>query len=359
MPPEVPHYRSSVTPLVRFSPSVSPEAQLNQPYKYKYWRGETNMNFAGKKLIPFLVLLLSIISVLRLVRISITTSSSSSSSSSHPLPAITPPGDSCSDPSSCTKFQPEKNSSINATALQKKEYQLLSNLISERAPCNLLIFGLEPQYLSLSSINAGGTTIFLEDDATKISAMTSDSNTTRIYKVDYKVPAKEAYNLLRHARETPVCAPSSKQLQVSECQLALKNLPQEVYELKWDVVVVDGPSGNKPEAPGRMAAIYTAKTEYMAVTEGAKEAIWLCGLLEDLGLVQDYVDIHCDGQSVIHLAENQVTHARTKHIRVRYHKIRQMVEDGDIQLLKIGTEDNPVNMLTKAVPLSKFKHWCL
>lgn len=215
------------------------------------------MNFAGKKLIPFLVLLLSIISVLRLVRISITTSSSSSSSS-HPLPAITPPGDSCSDPSSCTKFQPEKNSSINATALQKKEYQLLSNLISDRAPCNLLIFGLEPQYLSLSSINAGGTTIFLEDDATKISAMTSDSNTTRIYKVDYKVPAKEAYNLLRHARETPVCTPSSKQLQVSECRLALKNLPQEVYELKWDVVVVDGPSGNKPEAPGRMAAIYTA-----------------------------------------------------------------------------------------------------
>ncbi|KAL6175048.1 hypothetical protein ACLB2K_051691 [Fragaria x ananassa] len=256
MPPEVPHYRSSVTPLVWFSPSVSPEAQLNQPYKYKYWRGETNMNFAGKKLIPFLVLLLSIISVLRLVRISITTSSSSSSS--HPLPAITPPGDSCSDPSSCTKFQPEKNPSINATALQKKEYQLLSNLISDRAPCNLLIFGLEPQYLSLSSINAGGTTIFLEDDATKISAMTSDSNTTRIYKVDYKVPAKEAYNLLRHARETPVCTPSSKQLQVSECQLALKNLPQEVYELKWDVVVVDGPSGNKPKAPGRMAAIYTA-----------------------------------------------------------------------------------------------------
>ncbi|KAL6182633.1 hypothetical protein ACLB2K_044048 [Fragaria x ananassa] len=256
MPPEVPHYRSSVTPLVRFSPSVSPEAQLHQPYKYKYWRGETNMNFAGKKLIPFLVLLLSIISVLRLVRISITTSSSSTSS--HPLTALAPLGDSCSNPSSCTKFQPEKSSSVNATALQKKEYQLLSNLISQRAPCNLLIFGLEPQYLSLSSINAGGTTIFLEDDATKISAMTSDSNTTRIYKVDYKVPAKEAYNLLRHARETPVCAPSSKQLQVSECRLALKNLPQEVYELKWDVVVVDGPSGNKPEAPGRMAAIYTA-----------------------------------------------------------------------------------------------------
>lgn len=255
MPPDVPHYRSHVTPLVRFSPTVSPEALVNQPCRPpKYYRGATTMNFTKAKLIPFLVLILAIISVLRLVRIAITTSPSS-----HPLPALPPSfGHSCSNPSTCTKFQSEKSASINATSLGRKEYQLLSNLISQRAPCNLLIFGLEPQYLSLSSVNAGGTTIFLEDDVTKISTMTTDSNTTRIYKVNYEVPAKEAYKLLKHARENPACAPSSKQLQVSKCQLALKNLPQEVYELQWDVVVVDGPSGNKPEAPGRMAAIYTA-----------------------------------------------------------------------------------------------------
>lgn len=75
--------------------------------------------------------------------------------------------------------------------------------------------------------------------------------------MDYQIPAKEAYKLLKHARENPDCAPSSK-LQLSKCQLALKNLPQEVYELKWDLVVVDGPSGSTPDEPGRMAAIYTA-----------------------------------------------------------------------------------------------------
>ena len=105
-------------------------------------------------------------------------------------------------------------------------------------------------------------------------------------------------------------------------------------------------------------ALSTTEAEYMAVTEGAKEALWLRGLLEDLGVIQDYVDVYCDSQSAIHLAENQVTHNRTKHIHVRFHKIRQLVEDGDIQLLKVGTEDNPADMLTKSVPLSKFKH-CL
>ena len=35
-------------------------------------------------------------------------------------------------------------------------------------------------------------------------------------------------------------------------------MPKEVYERKWYVVVADGPRGDSPEAPGRMAAIYTA-----------------------------------------------------------------------------------------------------
>lgn len=47
-------------------------------------------------------------------------------------------------------------------------------------------------------------------------------------------------------------------LQQSTCQLALTNLPQEVYEINWDIMVVDGPSGDSLEAPGRMATIYTA-----------------------------------------------------------------------------------------------------
>ena len=147
----------------------------------------------------------------------------------------------------------------NLTVLTEKEFLLLANLVADRAPCNLLFFGLEHEYLSLSSINDGGTTIFLEDDPSKVLNMNqTDSNTTRIYKVEYWVPAKDAYKLLKHSRKNMACANISGQLQSSTCRLALRNLPQEVYELTWDVVVVDGPSGNAPEAPGRMAAIYTA-----------------------------------------------------------------------------------------------------
>ncbi|KAM2303958.1 hypothetical protein ACFXTH_023714 [Malus domestica] len=102
----------------------------------------------------------------------------------------------------------------------------------------------------------------------------------------------------------------------------------------------------------------TTEAEYMAVTEAIKEAIWLQGLLDDLGVQQDHVDVHCDSQSAIHLAKNQVHHARTKHIDVRFHFVREVIDEGDILLQKIGTADNPADMLTKPVSLLKFKH-CL
>ena len=66
----------------------------------------------------------------------------------------------------------------------------------------------------------------------------------------------------------------------------------------------------------------------------------------------------CDSQSAIHLAKNQVYHARTKHIDVRYHFVREIIEeDGDL-VQKIKTDDNPADMLTKVVTTIKFNH-CL
>lgn len=262
MPPEVPYSRSLVIPLVRSSAAtVSPEAKLKLYSSYKYFKGIKKMNFTKKKLIPYFVLILSTLSILRFLRISITTYSSP------PLPALPPIEETCSSPSSmCSKAPihapvsstyPLKTSS-NSDNLTKKEFQLLETLITRRAPCNLLVFGLEPQYLLLSSINAGGTTIFLENDTKKLSTIKTNTNTSRIYKVEHQIPAKDAYKLLKHARKNKACLPTSGELQESKCRLALKNLPQQVYELKWDVVVVDGPIGNAPEAPGRMAAIYTA-----------------------------------------------------------------------------------------------------
>ncbi|KAH9667138.1 Receptor-like protein 14 [Citrus sinensis] len=98
-----------------------------------------------------------------------------------------------------------------------------------------------------------------------------------------------------------------------------------------------------------MVSRYMNNPEYMATTEVVKEAIWLKGLLGDLGVIQENITVFCNNQSVIFLAKNQTYHARTKHIDVKYHYVREIIESGVVLLRKIDTKDNPSDMLIKGV----------
>ena len=63
----------------------------------------------------------------------------------------------------------------------------------------------------------------------------------------------------------------------------------------------------------------------MAITKAIKEAIWLQGLLENLGLVQEHINVYCDIQSAIHLENKQVYYACSKHIDVRFTLCRKLL----------------------------------
>ena len=104
-----------------------------------------------------------------------------------------------------------------------------------------------------------------------------------------------------------------------------------------------------------IVALSTTEAEYNALAKGVKEGIWLKGMLHELGIEQETIQIHCDSQSAIHLANHQMYHTRTKHIDIKLHFIREVVESGVIKIVKIASKDNPANMLTKSLPRDKFK----
>jgi hypothetical protein len=66
----------------------------------------------------------------------------------------------------------------------------------------------------------------------------------------------------------------------------------------------------------------------------------------ELGIQQGGILLYCDSQSAIYLAKNQVYHARTKHIDVRFHKISELVTTGELLLNNIHTSKNVADMLT-------------
>lgn len=105
----------------------------------------------------------------------------------------------------------------------------------------------------------------------------------------------------------------------------------------------------------RVVALSTTESEYMALIEDVKEAVWLKGLMMEFVYDQKAVEIYCDSQSAITLSKNNVHHERTKHIDVKYHYIRDVISDGTVEVLKISTEKNPADIFTKALVVSKFQ----
>ena len=107
-----------------------------------------------------------------------------------------------------------------------------------------------------------------------------------------------------------------------------------------------------------ITALSTTEAEYIGITEAAKEALWLKGLAMEMGCKQEAVKVYCDSQSALLLAQNSVYHARMKHIDIRYHRIRELVEEGEVELEKVYTKENPADALTKVLPRDSF-HKCM
>ncbi|XP_048604819.1 secreted RxLR effector protein 161-like [Brassica napus] len=105
----------------------------------------------------------------------------------------------------------------------------------------------------------------------------------------------------------------------------------------------------------RVVALSTTEAEYISLSEASREAVWFKGICEDLGFDQEAAEIHCDSQSAIYLSKNHMFHERTKHMKLKYNFIREVVADGQVRVLKVHTSKNAADVLTKTLPGEKFR----
>ena len=82
--------------------------------------------------------------------------------------------------------------------------------------------------------------------------------------------------------------------------------------------------------------------------------LWIKRLLHELGVKQEMYILLCDNQSAIHLSKNSTFHSRSKHIDVRHHWIRDVLDEKLLQLEKVHTDENGSDTMTKS--LTKEKH---
>lgn len=110
----------------------------------------------------------------------------------------------------------------------------------------------------------------------------------------------------------------------------------------------------------RTVALSSTEAEYMALTEAAKEAIYLRRFLQEIGLFGNGpVLIYNDNQGSRDLAKNPTFHARTKHIDMRHHFIRNAIKDDLVKTDYVSTEDMVADILTKGLGGPKLRRFRL
>lgn len=92
----------------------------------------------------------------------------------------------------------------------------------------------------------------------------------------------------------------------------------------------------------------------MALSAATQESIWLKQFISEIGMTSEMINIYCDNKSAINLSANNSYHARTKHIDVRHHFVRQRVNNKEVFIQHTATEDMVADSLTKG--LFKDKH---
>ncbi|GJT80815.1 hypothetical protein Tco_1055157 [Tanacetum coccineum] len=104
----------------------------------------------------------------------------------------------------------------------------------------------------------------------------------------------------------------------------------------------------------KYTAISSTEAEYIALSRCCAQILWMRSQLTDYGFQFNKIPLYCDNKSAIALCCNNVQHSRANHIYVRYHFIKEQVENGIVELYFIRTEYQLADIFTKPLPRDRF-----
>ena len=104
----------------------------------------------------------------------------------------------------------------------------------------------------------------------------------------------------------------------------------------------------------KTVALSSTEAEYMALSDCSRQVVWMHTLLGELGYNLKPIPICGDNQGSIFIASNPVTEKRSKHIDIRFHYIREVIERGLAEVYFVDGDNNPADLLTKNLGSVKF-----
>ena len=102
-------------------------------------------------------------------------------------------------------------------------------------------------------------------------------------------------------------------------------------------------------------SLSTVEAKYIAAGSCYTQLLWMKKLLHDYGIPQDTMCVFCDNTSAINFSKNPVQHSKSKHIEIRYHFIRDLVEERVVCLEFIHTDNQKEDIFTKPLDGPRFE----
>lgn len=102
-------------------------------------------------------------------------------------------------------------------------------------------------------------------------------------------------------------------------------------------------------------ALSITEAEYIGASEATKDAVWLSRLFSEISPMKTVLLLLVDNASAIKLVKNPTFHKRSKHIDVRAHFVRERVQNGELKIEHIPSEEQVADILTKPIPRIQFQ----
>nr|GFB80361.1 hypothetical protein [Tanacetum cinerariifolium] len=99
-------------------------------------------------------------------------------------------------------------------------------------------------------------------------------------------------------------------------------------------------------------AQHATEAEYIVASKAVKEAVWIRKFIDELGVVplNDYpIKMNCDNADAIIMAKESGIQKGARHFKRKYHYVRECIETSEIDIVKVHTDDNLVDLFTKAL----------
>ncbi|GJZ37448.1 hypothetical protein Tco_0583639 [Tanacetum coccineum] len=108
-------------------------------------------------------------------------------------------------------------------------------------------------------------------------------------------------------------------------------------------------TASRPDITFAICMCARTKAEYIALSSCFAQVLWMRSQLTDYGLGFNKIPMYYDNKSAIALCCNNVQHSRSKHIEIRFHFIKEKVENGVVELYFVNTEYQLADIFTKAL----------